>query len=308
MSPKDAFITVYGRKPVLEALDDDTLRVDKVILAEGSRGESVRTIEQAARRRGVQVQWASAHRVKVLAGNGRHDQGVLADVVAPRMAPVSTFLQDLGDRRPASVLVLDRVTNPSNVGMILRTATGAGLDGVLLPRRGVPAIDPLVIKASAGVAFAAPVLRAGTAEEGLELLREAGFGVFGLDAGGENLLTAELPARVALVLGNETDGLSAGVRPLLDGVLAIPMFMIVLSTALPARANRITNLVVAALFVPFTVFNVAGGFYLYFYGLGVALELVVLALIVRYAWTWPRTAPATTTATTTGGTFARSAS
>jgi hypothetical protein len=81
-------------------------------------------------------------------------------------------------------------------------------------------------------------------------------------------------------------------------VLAIPMFMIVLSTTLPARANRTTNLVVAALFVPFTVFNVAGGFYLYFYGLGVALELVVLALIVRYAWTWPRAARSATAAGT----------
>jgi hypothetical protein len=81
-------------------------------------------------------------------------------------------------------------------------------------------------------------------------------------------------------------------------VLAIPIFMIVLSTTLPARANRITNLVVAGLFIPFTVFNVAGGFYLYFYGLGVALELVVLALIVRYAWTWPRTAPSANIAST----------
>jgi 23S rRNA (guanosine2251-2'-O)-methyltransferase len=223
-SPKDAFITVYGRKPVLEALADDALAVDKVILAEGSRGDSVREIERSARRRGVPVQWASAHRVKVLAGNGRHDQGVLADVVAPRMAPVPVFLRDLGARRPAAVLVLDRVTNPSNVGMILRTATGAGLDGVLLPRRGVPAIDPLVIKASAGVAFSAPVLRSGTAEEGLELLKEAGFAIFGLDAGGSSLLAADLPARVALVLGNETDGLSSGVRALLDDVLAIPLF------------------------------------------------------------------------------------
>ena len=58
---------------------------------------------------------------------------------------------------------------------------------------------------------------------------------------------------------------------------------------LPARVNRTTNLVVASLYVPITVFNVAGGFYLYFYGLGVVLELVVLALIVRWAWTWPRT-------------------
>ncbi|MDT7574537.1 MAG: rRNA (guanosine2251-2-O)-methyltransferase [Pseudonocardiales bacterium] len=221
-SPKDTFITVYGRMPVLEALDDAGLRVDKVIVAEGLRGEPVRAILDAARSRGVPVQRASAHRVKVLAGNGRHDQGVLADVVAPRMEPVAEFLERIGDA-PARLIVLDRLTNPANVGMILRSATAAGLDGVLLPRRGLPAIDPLVVKASAGVAFRAPVLRAGTVEEGCAALREAGFGVFGLDAGGASLLDAILPARVALVLGNETNGLSDSVRPLLDGLLAIPM-------------------------------------------------------------------------------------
>jgi 23S rRNA (guanosine2251-2'-O)-methyltransferase len=120
-------------------------------------------------------------------------------------------------------LVLDRLTNPANVGMILRSATAAGLDGVLLPRRGLPAIDPLVVKASAGVAFRAPVLRAATVEEGCAALVEAGFSVYGLDASGSSLLTAELPARVALVLGNETNGLSESVRPLLAGLLAIPM-------------------------------------------------------------------------------------
>jgi hypothetical protein len=80
-------------------------------------------------------------------------------------------------------------------------------------------------------------------------------------------------------------------------LMAIPIFMVVLSMTLPARASRITNLIVAALYIPVTVFNVAGGFWLYFYGLGVVLELIVLALIVRYAWTWPRTAPSTTVAT-----------
>lgn len=222
-SPKDTFITVYGRKPVLEALDDTSLRVDKVILAEDVRGGSAREILDAARSRGVPVQRATAHRVKVLAGNGRHDQGVLADVVAPRMAPVAEFLETLGANEQIAVLVLDRLTNPSNVGMILRSATAAGLDGVLLPRRGLPAIDPLMIKASAGVAFRAPVLRSGTVEEGCDALHAAGFTIFGLDAGGASLLDAELPRRVALVLGNETDGLSDAVRPHLDGVLAIPM-------------------------------------------------------------------------------------
>lgn len=220
-SPKDTFITVYGRKPVLEALADADLVVDKVILADDARGEPVRAITAAARERGVPVQRASAHRVKVLAGNGRHDQGVLADVVAPRMRPVEEFCADL--HGAAAVLVLDGLTNPANVGMVLRTATAAGLAGVLLPRRGVPAIDPLVVKASAGVAFRAPVLRASTAVDGCATLRAAGFALHGLDTAGADLFTARLPERVALVLGNETDGLSAAVRDLLDGVLAIPM-------------------------------------------------------------------------------------
>ncbi|MFF7590453.1 DUF6326 family protein [Kitasatospora purpeofusca] len=74
-------------------------------------------------------------------------------------------------------------------------------------------------------------------------------------------------------------------------LVAVPILMIVLSMTLPARANRITNLVVASVQVPFAAFNAVGESWLYFYGLGFALELVLLALVVRYAWTWPRTAP-----------------
>jgi hypothetical protein len=74
-------------------------------------------------------------------------------------------------------------------------------------------------------------------------------------------------------------------------LMAVPIFMIVLSVTLPARASRTANLVVASLYVPVTVFNAAGGTYLYFYGLGIVLELILLAFILKYAWTWPRTAP-----------------
>lgn len=77
-------------------------------------------------------------------------------------------------------------------------------------------------------------------------------------------------------------------------LLAIPIFMVVLSMTLPARANRITNLIVASLQVPFAAFNAVGQLgesWMYFYLLGVALELILLALILRCAWTWPRTAP-----------------
>ncbi|MGL5810702.1 MAG: DUF6326 family protein [Nocardioides sp.] len=77
-------------------------------------------------------------------------------------------------------------------------------------------------------------------------------------------------------------------------LVGIPTLMVVLSMTLPARANRITNLVVAALYVPVTAFNLLGESWLYFYGLGVLSELILLALIARYAWTWPRIAPSAT--------------
>ena len=95
------------------------------------------------------------------------------------------------------------------------------------------------------------------------------------------------------------------IRDILDGVVfkfdinqafvvialtsvAIPILMILLSTTLPARANRATNLVVASLYIPYSAFNLAGGSWIYFYGLGVVLEVLLLAFILRSAWTWPR--------------------
>ena len=84
-------------------------------------------------------------------------------------------------------------------------------------------------------------------------------------------------------------------------LMAIPIFMVVLSMTLPARASRITNLIVASVQVPYAAFNVVGESWTYFYGLGVALEVILLALILRYAWTWPRTAPSATMATMATG-------
>lgn len=70
---------------------------------------------------------------------------------------------------------------------------------------------------------------------------------------------------------------------------AVPIMMILLSTTLPPRANRTTNLVVASLLIPWMAFNLTGGEWLYYYGLGFALELVILVFILRSAWTWPHT-------------------
>jgi 23S rRNA (guanosine2251-2'-O)-methyltransferase len=150
---------------------------------------------------------------------------VVADVVAPGMEPVERFL----DRRRRGrdwatvVLVLDRVHNPANVGMILRTAVGAGLDGVVVPHAGTADIGPVTVKASAGLAFSAPILRAATTEDALDALRAARFAVLGLASQGEPLFAADLPERVAFVLGNESDGLSPGALERVDALVSIPL-------------------------------------------------------------------------------------
>jgi 23S rRNA (guanosine2251-2'-O)-methyltransferase len=235
-SPRDVFITVYGRKPVLEALDNPALTVAKVHVADNAHGDTVDAILRAAGDADLEVERTSAQRVKLLAGNGRHDQGVVADVVAPRMQPLEDFLRRTrrharGDTHPGrkpqttAVLVLDAITNPSNVGMILRTATAAGLDGVVLPHSGTPEVGPLVIKASAGVAFRAPILRCTTAAQAAHLLRQAGFVVYGLAGTGDApLYDAELAPMAAFVLGNETRGVTPEVRRQVEQWLSIPLF------------------------------------------------------------------------------------
>jgi 23S rRNA (guanosine2251-2'-O)-methyltransferase len=217
-NPRDRFITVYGRKPVLEALTDDALTVDKVLVADNAGGPQITQLLREAARRGVEVLRVPAPRVTKVSRNGRQDQGVVADIVAPGLRRLDAETAAALD---GPVLVLDGVTNPQNVGMILRTAVAAGVAGIVLPRAGVPDLTPLVVKASAGIALDAPVLRTTTAADGIATLRDAGFTSFGLVADADRTLwdPRPFPTRAAFVFGSETGGIRVDV----DERLAIPM-------------------------------------------------------------------------------------
>jgi 23S rRNA (guanosine2251-2'-O)-methyltransferase len=211
-------VTVYGRMAVLEALEAGG--VELVLLARNARGDTVDAIVRLAGEQGVTLRKVAPEKVTRVSGNGRHDQGVVAEVAAPGLRPLDAWL---GSTRPDAVLVLDGVTNPQNVGMIIRTATAAGIDGVVLPEAGSPGVGPLVVKASAGVAFRATILSSPTARDAVAALREAGMTVVGLRADAPSLYDAELPERAAWVLGSEHDGVTVDVDtwrslPLANGV------------------------------------------------------------------------------------------
>ena len=150
-SPRDRFLTVYGRMPVLEALRDPSVPVSKVFVAHQAHGETIAEILTEARRRSVQLERVEDEMISALARSSRHHQGVAADVAAPDMCSLEEFLERRRGRLyRTSVLLIDSVHNPANVGMIIRSATAAGLDAIIVPSRGTAELGPLVIKASLG--------------------------------------------------------------------------------------------------------------------------------------------------------------
>lgn len=214
-----------GRKPVIEALHDTSLHFDKILISTKARGPEIDTIRGMAASRRIPVESVTETKVTAVARSNRHHQGVVADVVAPAMQHLSDFCEQRrrGKDWACSVLVLDQVHNPANVGMILRSATAAGLDGIVVPHKGTADIGPVAIKASAGVAFRAPILRAEDTIEAIAVLEEHRFELFGLDDGGRPLFSAELPERAAFVLGNESTGLSDNARAACSTTLSIPL-------------------------------------------------------------------------------------
>ncbi|NNC81846.1 MAG: RNA methyltransferase [Acidimicrobiales bacterium] len=224
-SPRDRFLTVMGRKPVIEALHDESLEIDKVLISSKAQGAEINTIAGMAMSRKIAMERVSEQKVTAVARSSRHHQGVVADVVAPEMQHLSDFCEQRrrGKDWACSVLVLDHVHNPANVGMILRSATAAGVDGVVVPHKGTADIGPVAIKASAGVAFKAPILRCEDMAEAMALLVDHRFAIVGLDAGGESIVEATLPERAAFVIGNESDGLSVAALAACDQTLSIPV-------------------------------------------------------------------------------------
>ena len=217
MSAGSGVVVVYGRMPVLEALT--SAEVSLVLLARTARGDTIDEIVQAAAAKGVELKRVAPEKVTRLSGNGRHDQGVVAEIVAPGLVELSDWLSS---HRPSALLVLDGVTNPQNVGMIVRTATAAGLDGVVLPRAGSPDVGPLVVKASAGVAFRATILAADTAADAVRSLVAAGLPVVGLRADAPSLFDG-FPTPAAFVLGSEHDGISPAVASLVTSWRSLPL-------------------------------------------------------------------------------------
>jgi 23S rRNA (guanosine2251-2'-O)-methyltransferase len=216
-------LTVYGRNPVAEALLSKDVRPYRLHLAESNKPAPVlQEIERRAREKGAEVQYHSREALAHISKNARQDQGVALDVECEGFAAAGDFISSAPEHY--ELLALDRITNPQNLGMIIRSVCASPMTGLLLPDKGCAKLDSLVIKASAGTLFKARILRCKSLADCLADFRKIGADVYGLDARGDvRLHQLRTPAPRIFVMGNESDGLSRAVAAACNHTIAIPM-------------------------------------------------------------------------------------
>lgn len=218
-------LTVFGRKPALEALQDDSLQCLTLHLARSNREAGiVADLRCQATSRGIPVKLHSRQQLARISKNGKQDQGVAVDIICPSFMPLEDYLTGLHDAPPQRLLALDGISNPQNLGMIVRSATAGDIHGIIYCRRGNAALGPLVIKASAGTLYRAPLLLSQSLPDALRQCRDRGAQICTLQADApQSLFRHRSGSHCVYVLGNETTGISAEVARLGVTPLAIPM-------------------------------------------------------------------------------------
>ena len=202
---------IYGIRPVVEALKGRRRRVIEVL-------DSTDSAEVFSAAGGVPVRWVQRSRVDELARGGVH-QGVVARVEA---YPYSGLEEILATPRPL-VLVLDGVTDPRNLGAVLRAADGVGASGVVIPKDKAVGVTAAAVKASAGASEHVRVARVTNLRRAVDALKAAHVWVYAAEAGGSDYAKLDLAGPVAFVLGSEGRGVRRLVREACDGDVSVPM-------------------------------------------------------------------------------------
>lgn len=221
--PKNV-ITIYGRKPVLEVLQNKSIEIHKVHLADSNKlGGIISEINDLCRSREIEISYHDKLALSRISKNKKQDQGVAADIVNKNLNNLSDYLEAFS-KPSVSLLLLDSVTNPQNLGMIIRSACAGFIDGIIIPKNGCAKLDSLVVKASAGTLFKAPIIECESAESALDMCQEHQITSYGLSLERSSAINQiEINKKHVFVLGNESEGISPKVLKMCNERISIPM-------------------------------------------------------------------------------------
>jgi len=212
-----------GRNALTEALKSGRT-IDKVFIAAGETDRGLQRLAAQAKEAGAVVVPVDRRKLDAMSVTHAH-QGVITLAAAHEYVSIDDILQEAADRGEAPLIVIcDELTDPHNLGAILRSAECAGAHGVIIPKRRSVGLTAVVSKASAGAVEYMKVARVTNINTAMAELKEKGVWIFGTAAEGSiPMYQADLTGATAIVIGNEGEGMSQLVRKNCDVTVSIPM-------------------------------------------------------------------------------------
>jgi 23S rRNA (guanosine2251-2'-O)-methyltransferase len=221
INQKQTSLQIEGRNAVIEAM-----RAGKTLNAIYVKGEynaALSRIIKIARSRGIPIKELDADAFQLMAKTSVH-QGVIA-VAAPKdyveVDDIISYAEELGEE--PFIIVLNELTDPQNLGGILRTAECLGVHGIIIPKHRACSVNETVVKVSAGAVAYIKVARVTNIAVTLERLKQKGLWVIGADMSGNSCFSVDLTGPIALVIGGEDKGLGKLVKEKCDMLVSIPM-------------------------------------------------------------------------------------
>jgi 23S rRNA (guanosine2251-2'-O)-methyltransferase len=213
---------IEGRNAVIEALRAGA-EINKVFVAKGEKDSALGYVASLAKSSGVPVVAADRRKLDEMCPGGAH-QGAVAQMSATKYATTDDILAIAKRRGESPLIVLcDGISDPRNLGAIVRTCEAAGAHGVIVPRRRSAPLSQAVARASAGAVEYIPVARVPNLCAAIDTLKARGAWVYGADMGGSPYHAQKLKGPVALVIGAEGRGLGRLVKERCDALLSLPM-------------------------------------------------------------------------------------
>lgn len=210
--------TINRANPILEALKVQSCRVQKVLIQEDAGGEKIREIAAAAKQRRIPCSFVSK---KVLDGLSPHHQGAAAFVAKKRR---SSLAEIIASSACPFILILDGIEDPQNLGAIIRTAEGAGVDGIVLPERRAAGLTETVSRVSSGALEHVKIARVKNLVQAMGVLRREDIWIVGAEGGSARRWHEfDFTLPVGIVLGSEGRGLRPLVRRNCDEILSLPL-------------------------------------------------------------------------------------
>ncbi len=213
---------IIGRNPVLEAIKAGR-SIDKILIKKGKYEGSIIPVVKKAKEAGIIIQETERSKLDAVAEGGNH-QGVIAYVSAYEYVSAEDILNKAREKGEAPfVIICDKITDPHNLGAIIRTANCVGAHGVIIPKRGSAGLNSAAVKTSAGAVEYTGVAKVTNISDTIEKLKKEGLWIAAADMDGQPMYEVDLKGALGIVIGSEGEGVSRLVKEKCDFIVSIPM-------------------------------------------------------------------------------------